>query len=84
MAKGTPRLTGAQTSAMVAEARLTPGLAKVPAKNLHMVRAVMFGENPAPMVNRAKIGMVVRYTALRPKVSDIGEETTGPNAIPRL
>ena len=63
---------------------LTPGLANTPEKNLQTVRAARLCEKPDPRVNRAKVGMVVKYTAFRPKVSLMGEDTMGPNAIPRL
>jgi hypothetical protein len=71
-------------SEIVAEARLTPGLANILAKNLQIVRAARLRERPDPRVNSAKVGVVRRYTALRPKVSLNGDDKTGPNAMPRL
>jgi hypothetical protein len=35
-----------------------------------MVTLVIFGENPAPRVNRAKSGIEERYVMRRPKVLD--------------
>lgn len=71
-------------SEIVAEARLTPGLANMPAKNRQMVRPVKVWDRPEPRVKSAKVGVVRRYTVFRPKVSLKGDEMTGPNAIPRL
>ena len=71
-------------SEIVAEARLTPGLANIPAKNLQMVMEATLCDRPAPRRNSAKVGVVRRYTAFRPNVSLSGDEMTGPNAMPRL
>jgi hypothetical protein len=71
-------------SEIVAEARLTPGLANIPAKNLQMVRPARLRDRPDPRVKSAKVGVVRRYTVFRPKVSLNGDEMTGPNAMPRL
>lgn len=56
---------------------LRPGLAKRPAKNLHIEREVMLVEKPAPRVKAATQGMVLMYTALLPHVSEDGPAMMG-------
>jgi hypothetical protein len=41
-----------------------------------------FGASPDAIMKTKKMSMVVRYTALRPKVSENGPENREPNANP--
>jgi hypothetical protein len=69
---------------IVAEALLMAGDAKTPAKNLHTINDAAFCDRPAPNMKRAKTGVVVKKTTLRPKVSLKGLPAKGPKAIPML
>ena len=84
MINGTALRSVAYRSAIVAAAMATPGLANVPAKNLHTMIAAMLFANPVPSTNRQNRGNTMRYTARRPKVSLSGEAISGPSPMPAL
>lgn len=60
------------------------GAAKAPAKNRHTVKLVIDCDKPAPRMNSAKIGVVIRMTTFRPAVSLKGLPIRGPAAMPML
>ena len=71
-------------SVIVAEAFETAGAANTPAKNRQRRSEVRLREKPAPRMNSAKIGEVIKMTGFLPRVSLIGEPIKGPAASPRL
>lgn len=71
-------------SAMLAATMVTPGLPATPTRKRQRQSTARLRAKPAPRMNRAITGTLMRYTGFRPKVSLHGPEMTGPKAKPRI
>lgn len=68
-------------SAIVPAPTATAGAPKLPDKNRHINTVPIFWLRPVAIVKRIEVGKLMRYTAFRPKVSEIGAPIMGPNAL---